>query len=150
MGKINDSVVSYLWNNDYIIHNHTNNSWIVVSRNQYEYAKRYLTSGDKPTSDTERKISNLIKLYKINDLFDSNKTMRNFEERYTHNEDHIPETVYLVTTYKCNLKCIYCYAECSPARENDGELTDEELLLVIGDLKNIGVKNIVLRVERLF
>ncbi|MBO0461351.1 radical SAM protein [Enterococcus sp. DIV1298c] len=55
----------------------------------------------------------------------------------------IPETAYLVMTHRCNLKCVYCYAEASSEKEYEDSLSFIEWIDVLNQLKDCGVKNIV-------
>ena len=45
-------------------------------------------------------------------------------------------------TYKCNLRCVHCYIDATPT-ERPGELSEEELLRIAGDMAEHGIPLIV-------
>jgi radical SAM protein with 4Fe4S-binding SPASM domain len=54
-----------------------------------------------------------------------------------------PHYVYFVTTYKCNLNCIYCYADSGPGRSMKGDMDTEEAMDMINQIKDLGTNTIV-------
>ena len=56
-----------------------------------------------------------------------------------------PEAVYFVTTYKCNLSCIYCYADSSPERSMNGDMDTDEAKDMIRQIKELGTKQLFYR-----
>ncbi|MDP5274604.1 radical SAM/SPASM domain-containing protein [Chengkuizengella axinellae] len=141
----------YSENDDYIIHNYSLNSWVVLNPYQYEIAAKIIYDRKKPlelTNDYEqievRKVLGKLLLYKIGYHGELPKEYAAYEKRVAQPIDaKPPKSVYFVTTYKCNLNCIYCYAESSPERSMEGDLTTQEAKEMIQQIKDLGAKIIV-------
>ncbi|MEX6703191.1 radical SAM protein [Peribacillus frigoritolerans] len=145
--KRKGNIAVYSNKGDYIIHNFILNSWVVLNPEEYEVANDYLFNAVSQIELSEKyngvvvnKILNLIKLYKINSEKNNEELISNFTDTAKKN---IPSAVYFVTTYKCNLSCIYCYAESGPNRSMKEDLTTDEAKKVILDIKGLGTKTIV-------
>lgn len=58
-------------------------------------------------------------------------------------EKSTPGSVYIHPTFKCNLKCIYCYNAKEREERDDSELTTEEWFSVMDQAKDLGSEHIV-------
>lgn len=55
-----------------------------------------------------------------------------------------PHTVVWEITLACNMRCIHCGSNAEPLKKRPDELTTKEAISVVGQLKGIGVKRIIL------
>ncbi|WP_139488741.1 radical SAM/SPASM domain-containing protein [Brevibacillus dissolubilis] len=146
------SVAVYAESGDYIVHNHTLNSWVVFSPEEYEVVSDFIYEHRTPNQLIEEGVpANLVKgllgkllMYKIGYQGDKPAEYENYE-RMTEGGlgKIIPNSVYFVTSYRCNLSCIYCYAESSPERSVKGDLSTEEALDMIRQIKELGARTII-------
>ncbi|CAM4381093.1 radical SAM/SPASM domain-containing protein [Saccharibacillus endophyticus] len=137
---------------DFIVHNFQLNSWVVFDEAEYEIVFKIIfqncSEQDLIFEGYEKSkvvhILNLLLLYKIGYIEESSKEYKEYEEYRQENlEFEKPNTMYFITTYKCNLNCIYCYAESSPERSTCGDLNTEEAMDMFRSVQELGVKTVV-------
>jgi radical SAM protein with 4Fe4S-binding SPASM domain len=58
-------------------------------------------------------------------------------------ENSKPKSVYIHPTFKCNLKCIYCYNAKERKEQGDSELTTDEWFSIMDQVKDLGGEQIV-------
>lgn len=142
----------YRESNDYIIHNFQLNSWVVLNEKEYMIASELIFNkksvgeliGVIEDKNLVKYVVNLLLLYKIGFRGELPQDYNDYFSNVNNSlEGMKPSVVYFVTTYKCNLNCIYCYAESSPQRSMDGDLTTEEALNMFDEIKELGAKTIV-------
>ncbi|WP_068792581.1 radical SAM/SPASM domain-containing protein [Brevibacillus laterosporus] len=129
---------------DYIIHNYLVSSWIVLNQQEYEIAHEMIYNKKSPQglideqydASLVKRVIGLIRLYKIDSFKVDTENKQSMHKP-------VPKSVYFVTTYKCNLNCVYCYAESSPSRSMDNDISTEEAKRVITEVKELGTKTIV-------
>lgn len=145
--KRKGNIAVYSRKDDYIVHNFILNSWIVLNSKEYEVAAHILFGQvsyneifEKYDTSIVNRIINLIKLYKIDSDTNSKEQISSFTNNAKKN---IPSIVYFVTTYTCNLSCVYCYAESGPNRTMKEDLTTDEAKKVIREIKDLGTKTVV-------
>lgn len=56
---------------------------------------------------------------------------------------HIPQTVFLAVTYRCQCNCPHCYAD-ARKRQNSDEISTEELKARIGQVKALGAFHLII------
>ncbi|MET3939126.1 radical SAM protein with 4Fe4S-binding SPASM domain [Paenibacillus sp. PvP094] len=151
MNRLKEAIVTrrgniavYHHKGEYIIHNLIKSSWVVLDKDQNEIATRYLfdfVTKDQLLLDYNQKevnqVLNLLNLYRISEEIDKDIQKNNF---ILSNKVTKPKTVYFVSTYKCNLSCIYCYADSGPTRSMKEDLTTEEAKKVIREIKDLGTE----------
>lgn len=128
----------YPYKDKVLVHNPSNSSWIGIEENELPVLQKYLRTRDK--DDISEDLKRKIELYKIFDFTDL-KVEENFN-RFLENF-FVPQTVYIVVTEECNLRCSYCYAEAGPGKKIRRELNYDEYDNIFMQLKEIGVKKIV-------
>jgi len=72
------------------------------------------------------------------------KTTANEEARMAWVKTLEPDTVVWETTLACNMRCIHCGSSASPLTKRKDELTTKEAIGVIGQLKKIRTRRVVL------
>jgi radical SAM protein with 4Fe4S-binding SPASM domain len=142
----------YYEDGSYIVHNYYLNCWVVFTPAEYEIASELMYDGRSPAeliragyhSETVKRIVNKLLLYRVGYQGDRPIEYTYVESMQKKGLDKVPpDTVYFVTTYKCNLSCIYCYADSSPERSMNGDLDTDEAKDMIQQIKELGTRTIV-------
>ncbi|WP_172252195.1 radical SAM/SPASM domain-containing protein [Saccharibacillus deserti] len=153
MNKISfPKIAVYKEKQDYIVHNFQLNSWVVFGKSEYDIASKIIFQNRSEQElivegyekDKIVYILNLLLLYKIGyieKLPEEYKEYNSYKQKKIESEK--PSTMYFVTTYKCNLNCIYCYAESSPTRSTCDDLNTEEAMRMFENVQELGVETIV-------
>lgn len=144
-------IAVYYESGDYIIHNYKLNSWIVLDEKEYEIAKFLIYDHKKPSEIITKNNKSLVKkvlaqisMFKIGYYGSEPVEYKLLREIESKGMPKIPpKAVYFVTTYKCNLNCIYCYADSSPKRSMKGDLTTAEAKDMLYQVKNLGAETII-------
>lgn len=142
----------YYESGSYIVHNYAIHSWIVVSRDDYavisglqyqrmtpnEAVSWLVSHRGLSAAEARRKVGRLILLLRANKI--AALPGEPFAEPPGEVKRTVPNVVYFVATYRCNLACAYCYAESSPQAETAGDLTTAEAMAMIDQVADLGVK----------
>ncbi|OTP10796.1 hypothetical protein A5844_000930 [Enterococcus sp. 10A9_DIV0425] len=126
--KIKENLYAYPFDKQFILHNVLRSTWIMVDEEELEHIKK------ENFSRLSTSTKNKLKIFQI--LIDTPLEIQ--RDTLT-----IPKTAYLVITHKCNLKCVYCYAEASPEKDYEDRLNLKEWLTILNQLKDEGVEKIV-------
>ena len=141
----------YYESGDYIVHNVDLNSWVVFSPDDYRIAARMIYEGELPANLLKSwpksqvlSVFGKLLLYKIGYQGAKPEDYRAIEAmRDKSISDAPPGSVYFVTGDKCNLNCVYCYAESSPWRSTTDDLSTTEAIEMIDQISDLGVQTIV-------
>ncbi|MEK5029323.1 radical SAM/SPASM domain-containing protein [Paenibacillus sp. FSL M7-1046] len=125
----------YEYKNQFIIHNSNNNGWLCLTHEEYQEFRKIQNKEDTMNLDLLRK----TKLYRI---FDNNELSLN-STFLSAIENSLPSVVYIVMTDRCNLSCVYCYAEAESSKCITSELTVDEYKTVFNELTELGINEIV-------
>ncbi|MFZ5817298.1 MAG: radical SAM protein [Bacillota bacterium] len=148
-----DTLALYHEEGDYILHNYGLNSWIVVSREDYNQivaplrrerltpARVAAAYGERmglPAAAARQKVGSLLLLLFANRIAlpphqPAPVAPGGIQGR------QVPKIIYFVTTYRCNLSCQYCYADSSPEVETRGDLSTAEAMALIDQVAELGV-----------
>lgn len=147
------TVAVYHEEGDYIVHNFSENSWIVVDREEYneivarlqheqatpaDTARAYAANHGMTEASARQRVGRILLLLWANRIaYHPNKPM--VEEPLPDLKRQVPKIVYFVTTYRCNLSCKYCYAESSPQVDTRRDLTTAEAIDMIDQVADLGV-----------
>jgi len=146
------AVAVYAESGEYIVHNYILNSWAVYTPTEYKVASKLIYSQITPeqlieeghTHSEVRQVASKLLLYRIGYQGERTSEYEMMKAIYSQGMGNvIPKSVYFVSTYKCNLNCIYCYADSSPERSMNGDLTTEEAFDLIRQVKELGAKTLI-------
>lgn len=125
----------YEYNDQFIVHNSNNNGWVCLTYEEYQDLKKYQNNERKLSSDLLRKIK-LYRIFDEKDLSLESKFLSAIEKT-------VPSVVYIVMTEKCNLSCVYCYAEAGSSNCITNELTIDDYNKIFVELSDCGIQDVV-------
>ncbi|MCW3795131.1 MULTISPECIES: radical SAM/SPASM domain-containing protein [Paenibacillus] len=146
------NVAVYYEDGHYVVHNVQLNCWVVYSPSEYEIASE-LVYGGKTVSElmdsgldaqNVKRIARKMLMYRVAYQGEKPEEYNVLDTLQKQGMGKVaPTAIYFVTTYKCNLSCIYCYADSSPERSMNGDMNTEEAKDMIRQIKDLGTSTIV-------
>ncbi|MGC5776377.1 radical SAM protein [Paenibacillus pabuli] len=145
-------VAVYYEDGNYVVHNYQLNCWVVYSPSEYEIASE-LIYGGKTASELigaglnagdVKRVARKMLMYRVAYQGERPAEYDILDVMQKQGVGKVaPTAIYFVTTYKCNLSCIYCYADSSPERSMNGDMNTEEAKDMIRQIKDLGTSTIV-------
>ncbi|GAS83758.1 radical SAM/SPASM domain-containing protein [Paenibacillus amylolyticus] len=146
------NVAVYYEDGHYVVHNVQLNCWVVYTPSEYEIASE-LVYGGKTVSElmdsgldaqNVKRIARKMLMYRVAYQGEKPEEYNVLDTLQKQGMGKVaPTAIYFVTTYKCNLSCIYCYADSSPERSMNGDMNTEEAKDMIRQIKDLGTSTIV-------
>jgi radical SAM protein with 4Fe4S-binding SPASM domain len=145
-------VAVYYEDGHYVVHNVQLNCWVVYSPSEYDIASELIYDGKSVAELIEsglnpqqvKQVARKMLMYRVAYQGERPAEYHLLDVMQKQGIGKVPPTaVYFVTTYKCNLSCIYCYADSSPERSMNGDMNTEEAKDMIRQIKELGTSTIV-------
>jgi radical SAM additional 4Fe4S-binding domain len=145
-------VAVYYEDGNYVVHNYQLNCWVVYSPSEYEIASELIYGGKTASeliesglnAESVKRVARKMLMYRVAYQGERPAEYDILEAMQKQGLGKVPPTaIYFVTTYKCNLNCIYCYADSSPERSMNGDMDTEEAKDMIRQIKDLGTSTII-------
>lgn len=145
-------VAVYYEDGNYVVHNHQLNCWVVYSPDEYEIASELIYGGKTAAElieagrngESVKRVARKMLMYRVAYQGERPAEYAILDQMQQQGLGKVaPTAIYFVTTYKCNLNCIYCYADSSPERSMNGDMNTEEAKDMIRQIRELGTSTIV-------